>query len=362
MEISETYKHSLNYSTCNEDFSSESEALKIGETDEILCLTGSGGPPLNFLTENPKKIISVDFNPVQNWLLELKMVSMKNLNYEAFSSFIGLKKMENRVKIFDKIKDDLSEEAKDFWTKNKRFIANGFLFQGKMEKYSKYFSDIIKMTMSEKLDRMFSFTCLTQQKDYYRNEWREDPNWKSYLESAMESYYSNKETEPIYEILGDDSDFKHRIEEEYDRLFTSHLLRENHILCLGLDGNYDRLVKLPVWLQEENFEYIKKNLHKIEIKNSDILSYLKKSEQDQFSKIALSNVVDYLNNEEYELFYKYIIKCAKNNAKICMRSLNKREIPSEYAKIIIRDEELEKILEARDLVVEYKFTIGEILW
>ena len=358
--ISETYKYSLNYSTCNEDFFSESEALEIVETDDILCLTGSGGPALNFLTKNPRKITAVDFNPVQNWLLELKMISMKNLDYEEFSGFIGLKKMKNRLKLFDSIKGDLSKEARDFWIDNKRLISSGVLYQGNLEKYYRYASSIIKMTMAEKLDQMFSFTNIVDQSNYYKSHWREDPNWKSFINESS-FYYSNETTEPIYEMSEDDFVSKNQAEEEYDRLFTSHLLRENHMFCLSLDGSYDRLLKLPVWLQEENFEVIKGNLNKIEIETSDIISYLKRSQKDQFSKIALSNVIDYLKHEEHTLFYKYMIECTKNNTKICLRTINKSEIPTEYTNTIIRDKELEKILEEKDLVAEYKFIIGKIL-
>jgi S-adenosylmethionine-diacylglycerol 3-amino-3-carboxypropyl transferase len=88
----------LNYASCNEDWRSEWDALKITSDDRILCITGSGDRPLNLLFQGPGKVIAMDLNPVQNHLLRLKVAAMKELPYDEgskrghtyFFSFFGL--------------------------------------------------------------------------------------------------------------------------------------------------------------------------------------------------------------------------------------------------------------------------------
>lgn len=84
----EKFFEKINYSACNEDSRSEIEALNINENDVILCITASGARSLDLLVKNPKKIVSIDFNKTQNFLLSLKIAAYQGLNYDEFLSFL----------------------------------------------------------------------------------------------------------------------------------------------------------------------------------------------------------------------------------------------------------------------------------
>ena len=101
------YFETINYSSMNEDSNSEIKALKLSENDEVLCITGSGSRVLNLLTQKPKLIFAVDFNPCQNYLLELKIASIRHLDYEDYISFLGIVPSSNRLKYFNSIKHSL---------------------------------------------------------------------------------------------------------------------------------------------------------------------------------------------------------------------------------------------------------------
>ncbi len=355
------YKKNLNYSTCNEDSLTEKKALDVTKSDIILCLTGSGGPALNLLIENPKKIIAIDFNSIQNWLLELKIAAIKNLEYDEFCKFLGFKECKNRLELYDKITDDLSDYSFKYWEKHKRDIKKGILYQGQLEKVYKFSSNILKFNMGEKLDKMFSFNNLEDQIKFYETEWKTDPNWKEYLKHSYSIYFSNKDIEPAYYDLGEDYDFENFCSKLIDKGFKTRLVRENHLLSLGIDGSYDRVSILPLWLQRNNYHILKENIHKINIITENVISYLKNSPMNSIDKFAVSNLTDYLNEEDYKNFYRYIINCSRPNGKICIRSIVQRPILSDFTKNIIRNEELEKELENNDLALEYKIIVGKII-
>jgi len=80
----------VEYYSCWEDIQVIQDALEINTNDIILSITSAGCNIFNFLLYNPKKILSIDFNPYQNYLLELKIEAIKKLDYEEFLGLLGI--------------------------------------------------------------------------------------------------------------------------------------------------------------------------------------------------------------------------------------------------------------------------------
>src|SRR5262245_310673 len=63
------------YSGCWEDTETELAALAFEPGARVLSITASGSRSLGLLEANPAEVISVDLNPSQNCLLDLKRCS-----------------------------------------------------------------------------------------------------------------------------------------------------------------------------------------------------------------------------------------------------------------------------------------------
>ena len=350
---------SLHYSTCNEDSLTEIKALNIKETDEIICVTGSGGRVLNLLIKKPKRMIAIDLNPIQNWLLELKMAAIKNLDYGSYVKFLGLKPCRERLELFTELKNDLSQESCRFWENKKRLITNGILYQGRLERSCKYFSNILKEFMGEKVDKILSFDNLEEQKGYYETIWKNDPNWKKIIMDHDSDELNSSQT-LYYQGYG----FHDFIHQAIDKGFKTTLAKNNYYLCMIIDGSYERAEKLPICLEEENYITLRDNLDKIEIVTNDIGAYLKTLDTYAIDKFSISDVGGYLNDEEYRELLKNIIHVSKKKATLCARYINalndQKAIPDEFASIIKRQTALENELKKIDLSLEYNIVIGEI--
>src|SRR5688572_6413334 len=85
------FLNTINYSASNEDENSELIALQGLTRPDILCITASGSRPLSLLLLDPQIVTAIDFNITQNYLLELKMLAIKNFDYPNFLKFIGAK-------------------------------------------------------------------------------------------------------------------------------------------------------------------------------------------------------------------------------------------------------------------------------
>jgi len=352
---------SLHYSSCNEDSLTEIKALNIKETDEIICVTGSGGRVLNLLTQKPKRIVAIDLNPIQNWLLELKMAAIKNLDYDNYVKFLGLKPCKERLELFDKLKNDLSEDAYRFWGNKKRLIRNGVLYQGILEKYCKHFSNGLKAFMGEKVDKILSFDNLKEQQHYYENVWKNDDNLKKFIESHDVNKSGSNHT--LY--YGKGYGFDDFIYQALDKGFKTGLVRDNYYLCMVIDGSYERATTLPMCLEKENYALLKDNLDRIEIVTNEIVTYLKGLNSHTLDKFSISDLGGYLDDKEYNELLQNIIRTSRKDAILCARYISgegaQKSIPAEYSSMIKRKKTLENELQKIDLALEYNIIIGEII-
>ena len=87
-----------------EDPESDHAALKIKSNDVVVAITSGGCNVLGFLLFDPEIIYSIDINPAQSLILELKIAAIKSLEFEDFISFAGLKEHEERLTLYEKIK------------------------------------------------------------------------------------------------------------------------------------------------------------------------------------------------------------------------------------------------------------------
>ncbi len=138
-----SFLQTLNYTSSNEDSRSEIKALQINGKDSVLCITGSGGRSLDLLVETPMRVVSIDFNPSQSFLLELKMAAIKQLEYEEYVEFLGVCPLKNRVGVYEGIRSALSSEARDFWDTQPAILEEGIIYQGRWERY---FRKLARMT------------------------------------------------------------------------------------------------------------------------------------------------------------------------------------------------------------------------
>ena len=124
----------INFTTSNEDVFSERSALRIEEGDRVLCVTASGSRPLELLAANPREIVAIDYNPLQNHLLELVMAAISKLDHSEFLGFLGVTPWDQRVGVLAKLSRELSAEARAFWDSQQPRVEAGVVYSGRWER------------------------------------------------------------------------------------------------------------------------------------------------------------------------------------------------------------------------------------
>ena len=351
----------LNYSSSNEDGHSEIRALLIKGSESILCITGSGARTLDLLTAGPGEIVSVDFNPYQNFLLELKITAIRHLEYEEFLKFLGVSTSEARSHVYRSIRQLLSAAARSFWDKHPEMIAEGVLYTGRWEKYFRRLERFISLVRPRLRGRLFGSTSIEEQSRIWHGEW-ENAYWRAFMRLLSSRMLWRQ-------AFGDPGFFLYvprgfSIYEYLRKRLTasveSMLLKENPFATLLFFGRYEERV-LPIYLQRPNYETLRAGLDSITIVTSSLLDYLAQYKNERLDKYSLSDFASYTDIITYENTWKEVVRTASEGARVCERQfLVKRSPPAAIMPFLIRDETIENELDRVDNSIFYSFVVGTI--
>ena len=349
----------INYSASNEDSFSEIEALDIKETDNILCITASWARCLDLLLSNPNKILSIDFNPAQNHLLELKILWYKYLDYEQFISFIWINKDYSRLEIYKKIKNNLSQEARTFWDNHLKIISKWVIYSWTWEKILISMSHL-SFLRKKMINKLFSFNDIKEQKDYWNKVWC-DNIFKTFLKICSSRFlWKYIIREPWVDIIDKDYNVYDYIKWKLDFLWNNFLLKDNDFANLIFLWKYK--YNFPIHLRKEYFDIIKNWVDKIEIKTIWLYEVLdNKDLMNEITAISLSDFGSYSDDKSYNNIWEKIVKNTNSWTKFCERQFLIKRTPELFFSEIKRNFILEQKINKNDKTVFYTFNSWKII-
>ncbi len=328
----------INYSQCWEDPIVLNEALAINSQDIVLSVTSGGDNSLVLLLKKPYKVISIDSNAVQKYLLELKGAAIGFLSHEELLEFLGVKKSCRRKELFEKVEKHLSLEAASWWNKHRLLIERGVIHVGRFEKFLNSFRCyILPLIHSKKTVEAFLNTqSLQSQRDFYQNVWN-SKRWRLFFRVITSRFV-------LKSFARQRGMFTHTepgaIAKEYlkrlDRNFNAVPLKDNYFMHYCLAGNYGQSV--PPYLEAKETVSLKENLSRLSMVVNDLMSYLKSMPNDSFSKFNLSDIFEPLSLEQNDILWKEIVRTAKNGARVVYwNNLVPRTFPQQLS-VNIKDE------------------------
>ena len=310
----------IRYSQCWEDTEVLLESLNIQENDICFGILSAGDNVFSMLSENPKKVVALDISFPQIALAKLKKEVFNSLSYEEMLEFMGVMKSDKRIEIYDRIKENLDKEVKEYWDFNRKAIEKGIIHAGKFEKFFKIFREkILPFVHSKKrIEKLLEKKSRQERIEYYDKYWN-NFRWKLMFKLFFSKYVVGK--------LGRDKEFfryaEKNISEEMKERSRYALCElnpyENPYINYILTGNY-RKDCLPYFLRKENFDKIRKNLHKVEILQSSVEEYLDQIDF-KIDKFNLSDIFEYMSAENYSKLMEKIYDNTENNALLAYWNL-----------------------------------------
>ncbi|WP_372368615.1 DUF3419 family protein [Candidatus Uabimicrobium sp. HlEnr_7] len=285
----------LRYSNVWEDLELLYGGLQIEDTDNILSITSSGDNVLGLLLKKPNSITAIDLSPTQNHLLELKIAAIKELEHEEFLNILGINDCSDRMKLFSKIESSLSPEACSFWRENFTLIELGIVFQGKLEKhFFKLVEEIKRQNWDAKIEKFLHLSDIKEQEQEFKRVFNED--FAKFFENLFcaESLSKGRDEEKYKYVTIDDTG--KQFFQRFRNCCCSCPAQENFYLHWLLLRKY--IHDLPHYLRQENFDILKKQIHKVKVVTAELNEFLKKQSKNSISKANLSNLFEYLSLEQ----------------------------------------------------------------
>jgi S-adenosylmethionine-diacylglycerol 3-amino-3-carboxypropyl transferase len=349
----------IRYANCWEDADILLKGLNPAPGSKILSIGSAGDNSFSLLTTNPQVVVAVDVNKIQLYLIELKKVCIQHLRYEELLSFLGFRPSDQRETTFNKLKQYLSKETREYWEKNIQQIRVGIISQGKFEKYFQLFSGKILpwIHSSRTTEKLLSAKSEAEQKAFYETTWN-SWRWRLLFKIFFSKYVMGK--------YGRDPEFLREVKvpvgEHIFQKAGNHLqsagAQNNFILRYNLTGTFGNL--LPHYLQPKNYEKVKLNLNKLEILEGYAEDAIKK--HGSFHSMNLSNIFEYMDSNLFSKTAKQLVDATEPGGRLAYWNLMvPRRISSVFKEQTVYDETLSKQLSAIDKGFFYnQFIIDEV--
>ena len=296
------------YNIAWEDPKIDFRYLNINRNDNILMITTAGCNILNTLLQNPNKIVTVDISKCQNALLDLKIASIKNLNYEDFWKLFGVGKHNNIKRLYIKKlrKSLLLNDSKIFWDNNLSIFKKGLYVSGG--------SGIIGNFLYKKynLKKLTEIDDVDEQHLYYKNEvepYLFNTFTRIFMEKAAIQFggVPQNQIDTVCNGKCKKDEFFNLLKKNYHNLTKLCSIKNDNYFIYGiLRGEFTKN-NCPEYLKEKNFQFLKENVHKIEIRTSDVTNYLKNTKV-KFTKFILLDHLDWFKDSKNILEEFYYIK------------------------------------------------------
>ena len=348
-------KELINYSQCWEDPQVLVGALSIHPTDHVLSITSGGDNTLALLLAGAGKVDSIDLNPVQNYLLELKKSAAKCLAYDEYLELMGVRASKRRWALFQKVRTNLSQAAEAWWSSHQRLIEKGVMHCGRFEHFSAFFARFVLPLIHSKRTILGLLMCrnVQEQRDFYKRRW-DSWRWRFFFglasnrlmlkryarQKGMFTHTAGKTVADVYR-------------ERLERHLTSVSIQGNYFLHYSLTGGYEK--ELPPYLEEQGYQQLRRIPETaLSITTNNLFNHLRSIPDNTFSKFNLSDIFEALSLEDNDTLWQEIIRTAKSGAVIAYwNNLVMRSYPTQQSGQIKTDENQLRNLRAKDRVFFY---------
>jgi len=303
----------IRYANCWEDADILCEALRPGEGKRCLSIASGGDNSFALLAEGAE-VVAVDLSPAQLAVVELKAAAIRDLDREQTLAFLGVHDDDERVETFERLKPQLSDEARAYWEAHHETIRGGVIHAGKFESYFHLF----RTRVLPWVHRHSTILSLLEPRDepsrenFYERVWN-NLRWRLLFRVFFSRFMMGR--------LGRDPEFFRYVEGsvatrilERTRYALTRLdPAENPYLEYILTGNFVK--RLPRFLRPERFNAVRNNLHRLTLVRGTINDAGSMHAGSGFDGFNLSDIFEYLSPEVCREVYGRLLDTARPGAR-----------------------------------------------
>lgn len=352
----------VRYAQCWEDADVLLDALAVQPGDVCLSIASAGDNTLALLARHPAKVFAIDLNPAQLACLELRVAAYRLLSYEDLLVFVGSRRGQHRMQLYQSCRMLLSRHARAYWDERPEDIARGLGSAGKFEQMMLRFRSAIVPLAHDRLmvDRLLAGGTRSERQAFFETRW--NTRMRRLLATLFLPRVVQARTGRAVPFLPS-GDLAHgrRLLARTERLITDQDPAQNpylHWMLTGIHGDV-----LPFALRPENVPTIRANLDRLDWRLcalEDVLGELGDRSIDRFN---LSDTFEYLAEPAYQTVLYRLARCGRRGGRLAYWNTTiRRRRPPIMADMLLPLTDLADSLKRRDRVFLYDdFVIEEII-
>lgn len=316
--------HFLIYNTCWEDPAIDRSLLQMDASSDIFMITSAGDNAFDYLLDDVHSIHSVDLNPYQNGLCELKKAFYITDQVDRLQDLFITGKSKNAINHLSSVKEVLSDSTYAYWKQNIHWFMNDRGFYE--HSLSGRFAQLLRLLLHQKgiyeqVIELIHMEGKENRRDFYSTKiypqlWSGFGQriWKNEWVLSLAGVPSNQ--------LKGTSGLNSYMKEVIENVFVRQGAQENYFWRLYIEGEYNTQA-CPNYLKTEFASQIRAKVDRIKLNTTSTYSALKNSAQT-YSHFILLDHMDWFidkNPIALEQLWRGIIKRAKPGAKILFRSV-----------------------------------------
>lgn len=341
-----------------EDPEMDRQAFNLTPEDTVISISSAGCNPLNFLCQSPRRLISIDGNPAQNAILELKLAAIRTLDYATFFDIFAARNPGVVKRVYRPfLRPHLSAGAQKFWDENLWMAARGLYNFGRMGLFCRVLRRFVRMLglRKEIIEQFFELQTLEEQVDWYNTHaaprlWGK---WSRRFVMFRPMLYLAGVHPEQYRLVNGRHDMYEYVKDRVEYALTKVPAYDNYFLSQAVTGRF-RGKRVPPYLLEENFETLRRNLDRVLVVNGWLGPYLDTLPPQSINKFNLLDIFDWMTPAMFEATLRSVLRAAVPGATLIYRSGSYAlDPPPSILEHVERHDELARKLFATDRSATY---------
>ena len=304
-----------------EDSAIEVAALNVGPDDRVIAVAGAGCTVLSLLAQRPRRLDAVDRNEAQLHLLRLKLAAVCGLQSGQATAFLGGVEADGRLATFQSLAPHLGVDAVQFWSLHAEQITRGVISQGRVERYFALIRRLLRLVHSRRrTERVFEQASLEAQRRFYHDYW-DTFGWRALFALAHKKLL-DRVLDPDFYRYVDGRRLPRDLRERAERCMTTLPVGSNYFLSWILRGRYGSGEEAwPEYLKSAAAAVLREHQETLHIHQADLSTFLGKQPDSSADKLYLSNVSEWLSDQDLGPFFAEVGRVARDGATVCYRAL-----------------------------------------
>lgn len=350
--------HGIVFNMSWEDPEMDRRAFGIQPHHNVISISSAGCNPLNFLCQSPRRLISIDGNPAQNALLELKLAAIETLPHEQFFDIFAARRPQIVTQVYrTHLRPNVSSRTQQYWDKHLWMVARGVYDFGRMGLFCRIlrrFIGVLGMS-PRRIDEFFELRTLAEQREWY-DRYVAPRLWgagtRSFVNFRPLLYLAGVHPAQ-YDLIDDRHDMYHFVKERIEYALTRVPIYDNYFLSMAVTGRF-RGRRVPPYLLEENYDTLRRNLDRVLVVNGWLGPFLDSQPAGSIDRFNLLDIFDWMPPAVFEQTLHSVLRAASRDATMIYRSGSYRlDPPPSVLQHLVPHAELARELLATDRSATY---------